>query len=135
MLDSLLDEIADRVADRLLARLDRSSSTSVVVYSTHKHGPHLPGKSRRWMLEHVRKMPGARKVGRDWVIAPADYEAWVRAEDSRRVALASKPKLPAVGATKEAPTVSNDITPESDEAELQRRIARSLQAQGLRRSR
>jgi hypothetical protein len=87
------------------------------------------------MLEHIRKMPGARKVGRDWVIAPVDYEAWLRAEDARRVALASKPRLPSIVRTKEVAAAGNDTTPADDEAELQRRIVRSLQAQGLRRSR
>ncbi len=134
-LDTLLDEIADRVAERLLPKLKSISPPAAVVYTTHKSGPHIPRKSRRWMLEHISKMPGARKVGRDWLISAADYDAWQAAEDARRCALAAKPKPPRGVKAAVLALPSNDISYPNDEAELQQRMERSLHAQGLRRSR
>jgi hypothetical protein len=134
-LDALFDELVETLACRLLARLERTAVAAPMVYTTSKRGPHLPGKTRRWMLEHVKLMPGAHKVGRDWTISASDYDAWVTAEDARRCKLAGLKKVSGVvsTATREA---SNDISNEQgDEAELQRRAERSLRAQGYRRTR
>lgn len=83
-LDGLLDLLADRIADRVLERIGKAADGET--YTTAKGGPLLPGKSRDWMRRNVRGMPGARKVGRDWVIARADYEAWLAARDDARAA-------------------------------------------------
>ena len=127
-LDTLLDEIADRVATRMLSRLERGalpSSAPPVVYTTHKDGPHLPGKTRRWMLEHVKNIPGARKVGRDWLIDASAYRAWLTAEDSRQCAKASERGVEARVAS---------VTEEDDDEEIRRRVERSLSAGRHRRS-
>jgi hypothetical protein len=66
----------------------RASNTNGVpadgFYSSRKGAPHLPGKSRRWMLDHAREIPGASKVGRDWVIPHAAYERWRAEQDAAR---------------------------------------------------
>jgi hypothetical protein len=53
-------------------------------YSSRKGSVHLPGKSRRWMLDHARDIPGARKVGRDWIVPQVAYERWLAAKDTAR---------------------------------------------------
>lgn len=77
--EAILDLLADRLADRLLAR---TGGVQKVVYSTSKRGPHIPGKSRTWMLRHVRTMPGARRVGRDWCIDATDFDRWATVKDA-----------------------------------------------------
>jgi hypothetical protein len=53
-------------------------------YSSRKGASHLPGKSRRWMLANARKIPGARKVGRDWVVPHAVFAQWMADQDAAR---------------------------------------------------
>jgi hypothetical protein len=53
-------------------------------YSSRKGAAHLPGKSRRWMLDHAREIPGARKVGRDWIVPCTAYNRWLAEEDAAR---------------------------------------------------
>jgi hypothetical protein len=66
----------------------RASNTNGVpadgVYSSRKGGAHLPGKSRRWMLDHAREIPGASKIGRDWIVPYAAYERWRTEQDAAR---------------------------------------------------
>jgi len=81
VLDALLDLIAERVAERVLERIGHAST---VTYTTAKGGPHIPGKSRDWMRRHVKTIPGSRKIGRDWTLAKADYDAWATAQDIAR---------------------------------------------------
>jgi len=50
-------------------------------YSSRKGAAHLPGKSRRWMLEKARQIPGASKVGRDWIVPRAAYAQWLTEQD------------------------------------------------------
>ncbi len=51
------------------------------IYTTRTGGPHIPGKSRDWMLRRVKEMPGARKVHKDWQIARTDFEQWLTNQD------------------------------------------------------
>lgn len=74
----MIEAVADRVARKL-------GHGTAVVYTTHKSGPHIPGKTRSWMLRHVQAMPGARKVGRDWTIAASDFDAYAAAKDTSRM--------------------------------------------------
>lgn len=83
-LDGVLELLAEAVAERVLARLGSSANTKAVVYTSRKAGTHIPGKSRNWMLNKCKGMPGARKVGRDWTISVQDYEAWATAQDTSR---------------------------------------------------
>jgi hypothetical protein len=53
-------------------------------YSSRKGSVHLPGKSRRWMREHAREIPGARKVGRDWIVSHEAYVRWLTEQDTAR---------------------------------------------------
>jgi len=85
---------AERNADRMAAAITASLRTAAAeelspllegpatVYTTNKIGPHLPGKTRSWMITNVKRMPGRRKVGRDWIISPADYQAWLTDQDT-----------------------------------------------------
>jgi hypothetical protein len=53
-------------------------------YSSRKGAVHLPGKSRRWMIDHAREIPGASKVGRDWIVPHSAYERWRAEQDAAR---------------------------------------------------
>jgi hypothetical protein len=79
------------------ASLAQARNDSVVrsdgYYSSRKGAEHLPGKTRRWMLNNAKKIAGSTKVGRDWVVSHAAYAQWLAAEDaaSCRVEVASSP--------------------------------------------
>jgi hypothetical protein len=75
--------LAGRVAEIVAAQLGTVAGTEI--YSTSKVGPRIPGKSRDWMLRHVKDMKGALKVGRDWQISRTDLIAWQRARDATQV--------------------------------------------------
>lgn len=124
--DLFLDQLADAVAERVAKKLKPTTGAPVVVYTTNKSGPHLPGKTRRWMLDHIRLIPGAKKVGRDWEITAADWEAWKASGDMRLVRAADATPRHVRQAT---------VTSVVDPADLQERARRSLQAAGFRRSR
>ncbi len=79
--DTFIEQIAERVAERVAAKLGH---VAVAVYTTAKRGPHVPGKSRAWMIKNVKVMPGGRKVGRDWIISSDDYQNWAAAHDAGR---------------------------------------------------
>lgn len=72
-LAGLVSALAEEVAARLAARHARPA-----FYTSHKRGPNLPGKSPLWCVRNMRHIPGATKVGRDWVLSEEDYAAWVR---------------------------------------------------------
>jgi hypothetical protein len=79
----VLDELAELVAARVLAKL---SAPTTHYSSASKSGALPPGKSRAWALRNLQLVPGARKVGRDWVVAVADFDAWAAEKDSERLA-------------------------------------------------
>ena len=95
-LEPLIEEIADRVAKKVLVAL-QSAPTTTTAYTTAKGGPNPPGKTRAWALRNVKTMPGAKRIGRDWVIPVVDYDRWATAQDANRVT-----RRPAKG-----PTVSD----------------------------
>jgi hypothetical protein len=119
--DGILDLLADAVAQRVIAKIGGHANTPTV-YSSHKEGPHLPSKTRRWMVKNLRFMPGSYKVGRDWLIAPEAYEAWKTAEDTRRQAM---PR---------SPTLRRAAGVESTDRDLIASAERSLAADGYRRT-
>ncbi len=82
--DAFLDELAERVAAKVVARLAGAASTSH--YGTGRAATLPPGKSRSWALRTLKKIPGARKVGRDWVVSVEDFDAWTTERDTARVA-------------------------------------------------
>lgn len=82
-LEPLLNAFAEIVAKKVLVAL-QSAPTATTAYTTAKGGPNPPGKTRAWAVRMVKTMPGAKKVGRDWVISIVDYERWVQAMDSSR---------------------------------------------------
>ena len=90
-LDEVLDAIAERVAERVAKKLGH---VAAAIYTTAKRGPHIPGRSRSWMLKHVRAMPGAQKTGRDWIISADDYRRWAAAQDAARVRRATAADAP-----------------------------------------
>jgi hypothetical protein len=79
--DALVELFTERLAERLADR-EREAPTH---YTTSKQGPHAPGKSRRWCLDNLRHIPGARRVGRDWVVAVRDFDAWSATRTPGRV--------------------------------------------------
>lgn len=98
-IDGLLEMLAERLAERVAAKLGH---VAVAVYTTAKRGPHCPGKSRTWMLRNVRSMPGAKKVGRDWLISAEDYQRWAAAKDAGRRAVESASPANSVDAVTDA---------------------------------
>ncbi len=89
---NLLAQAAARRATA--ARLDLASAMGgaqppPAFYTTSKLGPAVPGKTRRWMLRHVPSMPGASKLGRDWVIRREDFDDWVASRPQSRMRLAN----------------------------------------------
>lgn len=74
------------------------------------------------MLDNVAKMPGAKKVGRDWEISAAYHHAWTAAEHSRRCAEAwtGRPERP-------LPLVATDPDDEDEQATTE-----SLRKEGIR---
>jgi hypothetical protein len=120
---SLFDELVEAVAERVAKKV-APTPTPPVTYTTNKRGPHFPGRSRRWMLDHIRSMPGARKIGRNWEISATDYEAWKSHEDAAQVRAAS-------GAARRSGT---GAVRSVDVDELTERAKSSLRAAGYRRS-
>lgn len=82
-LEPLIDAIAERVAKKVLVALT-NAPTATTAFTSAKGGPNPPGKSRAWAARTIKTMPGARKVGRDWVVSVVDYERWVTAQDAAR---------------------------------------------------
>jgi hypothetical protein len=80
--DGLLELLAARLAVHVLKEL--SGTAEGATYTSRKGGPHIPGKSRAWMLRHIKTMPGSRKVGRDWIIGKDDFDRWAAAHDTAR---------------------------------------------------
>lgn len=121
-LSLILEEIIEAVAVRVAEKLGQSPLTAV--YTTHKRGPHFPGKTRDWMLRVIKTMPGAQRIGRDWTIRAADYDAWASAEDTRRCAN-PRPLARALALRSEV---------EADDEDEDARLEKSIAAMGFRRS-
>ena len=77
-LDAVLEELAELVAAKVLARMAAPSSH----YGAGRAATHPPGKSRAWALRMLKTIPGARQVGRDWIVAVSDFEAWLTDQDT-----------------------------------------------------
>src|SRR5262245_7716428 len=94
---NILDELVEAVAERLAKKLGPPAPVLALIYTTNKRGPHPPGKTKRWCRDWIKRIPGARRVGRDWEVPAAAYEAWASAKDAERVrqASSSAPRLPA----------------------------------------
>jgi hypothetical protein len=110
-LDDVLEELAELVATKVLARMSAPTDH----YTTRKAGAHVPGKSLAWCLRTLKTIPGARKVGRDWIVSVADFDAWLSQQDSAKCA-----------APKGSRSHANDVEALAAEA---------LQAGGFRRTR
>jgi hypothetical protein len=123
--DALLTEIAERVADIVVARLAAPSTH----YGTGKAATLPPGKSRAWALRNVKRIPGARKIGRDWIVSVADFDAWMTDRDSERCRNSARP------ANDVAPPIHPAFEMAVSGEDRAARAARSLAAQGFRRTR
>ncbi len=66
----------------LFAPADPKNGTTAH-YTSNKSGPRPPGKGARWCRDHFPQMPGARKEGRDWVIAVVAFERWAEGATPR----------------------------------------------------
>lgn len=60
-------------------------------YTSSSKGPWPPGKSKRWALRNIRTIPGAHKVGRDWLVSHADFRTWCERRDVAQVKAAAVP--------------------------------------------
>ncbi len=116
--DAVLDALAERVATKVLARLAGPTEH----YGTSKSAVLPPGKSRAWAVRNVRRIPGAMKVGRDWIVPVAAFDAWLTEEDLRRCGAAPAPKGAFVPDSTSHPSLAE-------------RADRTLLAAGLRRTR
>lgn len=126
--DALLELIRAEIKP-LADAVSRLSATPAapLIYTTHKSGPHLPGKSRRWMLDHVEKMPGAQKAGRDWTISAVDFSKWLADEDARLARERTARRL------KKAPAIP-PLPPANDVDSLDAYVNVLLDEAGFRRS-
>lgn len=132
----LTDEDVSRIAKAVAVELRQLNPFNMwnaplplppaTVYTTNKLGPHVPGKSRRWMLDHLSSMPGARKEGRDWVIDVDMYNAWATLKDLRRCGPKKRPAPPVHVPGKGLRSLK------FDPADLDTRAERSLAAAGYR---
>lgn len=120
--DALLDDLAERVAAKVLERLAAPTSH----YGTRVGATLPPGKSRAWALRTLKTIPGARKVGRDWVVSAADFDAWAAEKDSEAQRNASRRNMPRKSLVDLRHSPSNDIDALAEQA---------LQASGFRRAR
>lgn len=86
--------------DRELADLE-TPSDAPAVYSTAPGGALPPGRSRRWLRDHAREIPGATRIGgkrgRDvaWLVRRDEYERWLESQ-ARPVASAPAESTPDV---------------------------------------
>lgn len=129
----MLTEIAERVADIIVARLAAPSTH----YGTGKAATLPPGKSRAWALRNVKTIPGARKIGRDWIVSVADFDAWMSDQDTERCRNSARPAndvAPAFHQSLEM-AVSDEAMSKEERAERWESAGRSLDAQGFRRTR
>lgn len=74
------------------------ATVAATVYTTRNGGPHIPGKPPHWTKRNLKRMPGARKVGRDWQITPENYERWLANEDAKRCASTTSKAKPMLDA-------------------------------------
>lgn len=118
-LDAVLDDLAERVAAKVLERLTAPASH----YSTRKGAVLPPGKSRAWALRTLKTIPGARKVGRDWVVSTADFDAWATEKDGESQRNAARRNMPRKSLVDLRHNVSNDVDT---------LIAEGLRSAGLR---
>lgn len=80
----------------LLARQARAARRPAPdFYTSSNTGPWPPGKSKRWALRNIRTIPGAHKVGRDWIVPVAAFRAWCEAKDVAQVKSATVSRVDA----------------------------------------
>ena len=121
-LEDVLEELAERVAAKVLARMAAPTSQ----YGTGRAATLPPGKTRAWTLRTLKTIPGARQVGRDWVVSVSDFDAWSSDADTARIS--GKPFPRATGKSHGHPrqNVANDVDALAEQA---------LSASGFRRVR
>lgn len=77
---TLLSALARLIAPHVAAELRAMGDTAT--YSTAPGAALPPGRSRRWLRDHARHIPGARREGGRagrgviWTVSRVDYEAW-----------------------------------------------------------
>ena len=79
----------------LLSYVARAATPNKTEYYTSgKRGPHPPGKTGRWLREHAHEIPGARRVGRDWVVTIEEFDAWTGSRQQKASARRAQPVAP-----------------------------------------
>lgn len=65
--------------------------THDLVYTTAPGGPLPAGRSRRWLRDHARRIPGATRSGGArgrsvvWIVSHADYARWLAGQTTSTV--------------------------------------------------
>lgn len=77
---TILSALARLIAPHVAAELRATGDAAT--YSTAPGAPLPPGRSRRWLRDHARHIPGARREGGRagrgviWTVSRSDYDAW-----------------------------------------------------------
>ena len=119
LLRAIVRELAKETAALVVDELRSPASH----YGTGKGATLPPGKTRAWALRNLKSIPGARKVGRDWIVSVADFDAWMVDKASTFAAGAARKNRPA---KRSSGAPSNDVDALAEEA---------FAAAGLRRIR
>lgn len=78
-----------RTVDELVELLVDDATPEATVYSTANGGALPPGRSRRWLRDHAREIPGHVRVGGargrsvEWRVPREAYDAWVAHRDAK----------------------------------------------------
>lgn len=118
--DAIIEVIAERVASRILARLGSPTTH----YGSGRKASPPPGKSRAWAVRNLKTIPGARKIGRDWIVSVEDFDAWAADRDSARCGKIGRDARQVRGSSFE-----------NDNSEIAALVESSLREAGLRRVR
>ena len=86
-IEALVEKIADRVVERLTEKMGSLARATDEVYTTKCLPPDAPSRGR--FHTAVRSMPGARKIGRMWVI---EKSTW-RMRREKNAVIPGKPPL------------------------------------------
>ncbi len=116
---NILDAFLDVLAERVAAKIAEKTAGPSTHYGSGRSATLPPGKSRAWAVRNLKSIPGARKVGRDWVVSVDDYEAWLADRDAARF-------RQGIGETARAANDTVDVEALADQA---------LAEAGLRRTR
>lgn len=116
----LMEFVADRIAARVVAKLGSCTTH----YGSGKTATPPPGKSRSWAVRNLKSIPGAHKIGRDWIVSVEDFDAWSIEQDTARCGKIDRDARQVRGAAFE-----------NDDSDIAALVESSLRGSSLRRVR